>query len=331
MPITETELVWRNGRLIPWEQATIHALSHTVHYGSSVFEGIRCYSTPQGPAIFRLGEHLRRFLDSARIYRMHVPYSLEALVTACDETVHRNGLESAYVRPLALRGYGIVGVDPTDAPIEVFVFAWPWGTYLGEGALRDGVEVCVSSWQRPAPDTYPALAKASGNYLNSQLMRMEARANGYAEAIALDTRGYVSEGSGENLFLVREGSVYTPPLAASILPGITRDTVITLAREQGRTVIETDLPREALYTADELFFTGTAAEVTPIRSVDRIPIGTGRPGPVTRALQDAYLACVSGGVEDTHGWLHPVSGPSATAQRRPGRTARATSPRPPTR
>lgn len=331
MPIKETEWVWRNGRLVPWEQATIHALSHTVHYGSSVFEGIRCYSTPEGPAIFRLVEHLRRFLDSARIYRMQIPYAVEELATACEETVHRNGLESAYLRPLALRGYGTVGVDPTDAPIEVFIFAWPWGTYLGEAALLNGVDVCVSSWHRPAPDTHPALAKASGNYLNSQLMRMEARANGYAEAIALDTRGYVSEGSGENLFLVREGCVFTPPLAASILPGITRHTVMTLAREQGRTVTETDLPREMLYTADELFFTGTAAEVTPIRSVDRVLVGTGRPGPVTCALQDAYLTCVTGRVQDTHGWLHRVSAPDATPHRPPGRTARATSPRPPTR
>lgn len=330
--IPETEFVWRNGRFIPWQEATIHALSHVVHYGSSVFEGIRCYATPSGPAIFRLADHVRRFFDSARIYRMDLPYSAEELTRACEESVRRNGLESAYLRPIALRGYGVVGVDPTDAPIEVFVFAWPWGAYLGESALRDGVDVCVSSWRRPAPDTHPALAKASGNYLNSQLMRMEAATNGYAEAIALDTRGYVSEGSGENLFVVRDGVVCTPPLAAAILPGITRETVMTLARAQGMTVVEADLPREALYAAEELFFTGTAAEVTPVRSVDRVPVGTGRPGPVTRRLQEAYLSCVTGQVEDTRGWLHRVvAEPAVTSRRGGGRTARATSPRPPTR
>lgn len=330
--IPETEFVWRNGGFIPWREATIHALSHAVHYGSSVFEGIRCYATPSGPAIFRLADHVLRFHASARIYRMELPYSAEQLTEACEEAIRRNGLESAYLRPIALRGYGVVGVDPTEAPVEVFVFAWPWGAYLGESGLRDGVDVCISSWRRPAPDTHPALAKAGGNYLNSQLMRMEARANGYAEAIALDTRGYVSEGSGENLFVVRDGSVYTPPLAAAILPGITRETVITLARAEGLTVVEADLPREGLYTADELFLTGTAAEVTPVRSVDRVPVGAGRPGPVTRRLQEAYLACVTGRVEDAHGWLHRVvAEPGASDRPGRGRSARATSPRPPTR
>lgn len=330
MALAETEFVWRNGRFIPWRDATIHALSHVVHYGSAVFEGIRCYSTPRGPALFRLRDHVRRLLDSARIYRMAVPHSADGLVEACVETVRRNGLEACYVRPIVLRGYGVVGVDPGDAPVETFVFAWPWGSYLGDAALRQGVEVCVSSWLRPAPDTYPSLAKASGGYLNSQLMRMEARANGYAEAIALDTRGHLSEGSGENLFLVREGTIYTPPLAASILPGITRDTMITLARERGLPVVETDLPREMLYVADEIFFTGTAAEVTPVRSVDRVPVGAGVPGPITRALQEAYLSLVGGRAEDVRGWLHPVgaSPAEASAARGSGRSGRATSPRP---
>lgn len=304
--IAETEFVWRNGRFVRWGDATIHALSHVVHYGSAVFEGIRCYATPNGAAIFRLRDHVRRLLDSARIYRMPVTYSVDDLVAACVETVRRNRLEACYVRPIALRGYGAVGVDPGEAPVEVFIFAWPWGSYLGASALRDGVDVCVSSWLRPAADTHPAIAKASGNYLNSQLMRMEARANGYAEAIALDSRGYVSEGSGENLFLVRERTLYTPPLGASILPGITRDTVGTLAREQDLPVVETDLPRELLYVADELFFTGTAAEVTPIRSVDRVPVADGKPGPITGALQEAYRALVTGAVADTRGWLEPV-------------------------
>lgn len=307
--VPETEFVWRDGRFIRWHEATIHALSHVVHYGSAVFEGIRCYATPRGPAIFRLRDHIQRLLDSARIYRMPLRYSVDELSQACAETVRRNRLDACYLRPLVLRGYGVVGVDPTDAPVEVFIFTWPWETYLGEQAFREGVDVCVSSWHRPAPDTHPALAKASGNYLNSQLMRMEARANGYAEAIALDSRGFVSEGSGENFFLVRNGTLYTPPLSAAILPGITRDTIIALARERGYTVLEADLLREALYGADELFFSGTAAEVTPIRSVDRIPIRDGKPGPVTKELQQAYLALATGRAEDRHGWLSPVGPP----------------------
>ena len=325
--VPETEFVWRNGRFVAWQDATIHALSHVVHYGSGVFEGIRCYATSRGPAIFRLRDHVRRLLDSARIYRMSLPYGADELAEACAETVRRNGLEACYLRPIAIRGYGVVGVDPTEAPIEVFIFAWPWGTYLGAEALRDGVDVCVSSWRRPAPDTSPAIAKASGHYLGSQLMRMEARANGYGEAIALDTRGCLSEGSGENLFLVRDGTVYTPPVTASILPGITRDTAIALARERGVPVVETDLPREMLYTADEIFLTGTAAEVTPVRSVDRAPVGAGGPGPVTRAVQEDYLAIVGGAAPDPNGWLHHV-GPEATPARGRARSGRAISPRP---
>ncbi len=300
--LPETEFVWRNGQFIAWKDATIHALSHVVHYGSAVFEGIRCYETPRGPAVFRLHDHVRRLLDSARIYRMRLSYSVEDLSAACVETVRRNGLGACYVRPIALRGYGVVGVDPGEAPVEVFIFAWPWGTYLGEAALREGVDVCVSSWHRPAADTHPAIAKASGNYLISQLMRMEARENGYAEAIALDFRGCVSEGSGEFFNVTATTEIYTP----SILPGITRDTVITLARERSCPTLEADLPREMLYVADELFFTGTAAEVTPIRSVDRVLVGDGKPGPITRALQEAYGELVRGAREDTRGWLHAV-------------------------
>jgi branched-chain amino acid aminotransferase len=305
--ISETELVWRNGRLIKWADATVHALSHVVQYGSAVFEGIRCYETPRGPAIFRLREHLRRLVDSARIYRMELAYTPEQLARACAETVARNHLGTCYVRPVVLRGYGSLGVDPANAPIEVMIFAYPWGAYLGPTALKEGVDVCVASWQRPAPNTFPALAKATGNYLNSQLMRMESRVNGYAEAIALSTDGRVSEGSGENLFLVRDGKLFTAPLSNSILPGITRDTIVTLARERGYTVHEAEIPRESLYIADELFFCGTAVEVTPIRSVDRITVGTGKPGPITLELQDAYMSTVTGKSPDTKGWLYPVA------------------------
>jgi len=292
--VPETEFVWRNGKLIKWADATIHALSHVVHYGSSVFEGIRAYSTSRGPAVFRLPEHIRRLADSAKIYHMEVPFSQDDLAGATAQTIHANKLGACYIRPVIFRGYGTVGVDPIGAPSEVFIFAYPWGAYLGEKSQKDGVDVMVSSWNRQAPNTLPAFAKAGGNYLNSQLMKIEARAAGFVEAIALDTRGFVSEGSGENLFFVRNGVLYTPPLVAAILPGITRDTIIQLARERGLTVVEGDLPREMLYVSDELFFVGTAVEITPIRSVDRIPVGTGTPGPVTRDLQTAYMNVVTG-------------------------------------
>ncbi len=304
--VTETDLVWRNGKFIRWSEATIHALSHVVHYGSAVFEGLRCYTTPRGPAIFRLLEHMRRLRDSALIYRMALPHTPEQLADACVECVARNKLSSCYLRPLALRGYGPVGVDGSAAPIEVFIFAWPWGAYLGEEALTQGVDVCISSWNRPAPNTHPAMSKAAGNYLNSQLMRMEANINGYAEAIALDARGLVSEGSGENLFLVRDGQIFTPPLSTSILPGITRDTIVRLARERGYVIVEQEIPREALYIADELFFCGTAVEVTPVRSVDRMKVGAGSRGPITRELQDAYLSLVTGKAPDPNRWLRSV-------------------------
>jgi len=308
MPITPTKYIWMNGELVPWESATVHVMSHALHYGSSVFEGIRAYSTPAGPAIFRLQPHLRRLADSAKIYRMDIPYSIEQLSAACRAVVADNGLASAYLRPLAWRGYGSIGVNPLAAPVETMVAAIEWGAYLGEEALEQGVDVCVSSWTRLAPNTMPSMAKAGGNYLSSQLIVMEAARHGYAEGIALDVNGMLSEGSGENLFVIRDNVIYTPPVTAAILPGITRDSVLTLAREAGYEIREQNLPREALYVADELFFTGTAAEVSPIRSVDGITIGAGKRGPITTVLQKAFFGLFSGETEDKWGWLEPVKG-----------------------
>jgi branched-chain amino acid aminotransferase len=304
--MTPTENIWHNGRLIAWSDAKIHVLSHVVSYGSSVFEGIRCYETTKGPAVFRLREHMRRMIDSAKIYRMTVPYTMEQLCDGVLDVVRDTGLKSCYIRPIALRGYGVIGVHPGNNPVETYIACWEWGKYLGEEALSDGVDVCISSWNRMAPNTLPSLAKAGGNYLNSQLIRMEADINGYAEGIALDTNGYISEGSGENIFVIRDGKIHTPPLAISVLPGITRDTVVQLARDLGYEIVETIIPREMLYIADEIFFTGTAAEVTPIRSVDRIKIGTGHRGPVTERLQQEFFAIVNGTVPDRYGWLTPV-------------------------
>ncbi len=294
--------IWFNGKLVPFEEAKIHVLSHVVHYGSSVFEGIRCYNTDRGPAVFRLREHMRRLLDSARIYRMEVPYTLEELETAALETIRASGLKACYIRPVVFRGMGSLGVNPLNSPVEVFIAVWEWGAYLGDEALEQGVDVQVSTWSRMAPNTLPAMAKAGANYANAGLVKMEAVLNGYTEGIMLSVDGYVAEGSGENLFLVRDGVIYTAPLTLSILPGITRDAVITLARDLGYTVIEQPIPREALYIADELFFTGTAAEITPIRSVDRYTIGQGRRGPVTEALQRAFFEIVRKG-KDPYGWL----------------------------
>ncbi len=306
--MTPTEKIWHNGRFIAWDEAKIHVLSHVTSYGSSVFEGVRCYDTKRGPAIFRLKEHTRRLLDSAKIYRMPIPFTLEQLMEAQVELVRVNRLRSCYIRPIALRGYGTMGVMPGSNPTEVFLACWEWGKYLGEEAMTQGVDVCVSSWNRMAPNTLPALAKAGGNYLNSQLIRMQADLDGYAEGIALDRDGYVSEGSGENIFVIRDGRIHTPPLAASVLPGITRDSLLTLAREAGIPVVEMNIPREMLYIADEIFFTGTAAEVTPVRSVDRIPVGSGKRGPITEQLQKAFFDIVEGRVEDRFGWLTPVGG-----------------------
>ena len=303
---TTTNWIWHNGEFIRWEDATIHVMSHVIHYGSSVFEGIRCYSTPDGPAIFRLPEHLRRLHDSAKVYRMEMPYTEAELTDALRELISRNELDGCYIRPIVFRGYGTVGVNPTGSPIETYLVCWPWGTYLGEGALERGVDVCVSSWARPAPNTLPAMAKAGGNYLSSQLIKMEAVANGYDEGIALAPSGIVSEGSGQNLFLIRDGVVITPPMEGTLLQGITRDAVITLAKDMGIEVRERAIPREALYMADELFFTGTAAEVTPIRSVDRIEVGEGKAGAVTLSLQARLLDVAQGRVADPYGWLTPV-------------------------
>ncbi|MBV9083085.1 MAG: branched-chain amino acid transaminase [Acidobacteriaceae bacterium] len=303
-----TEKIWHNGRLIRWDEATIHVLSHVVSYGSSVFEGIRCYETQRGPAIFRAPEHARRLIDSAKIYRMELPYSIDELTTAMVELVRENNLKSCYIRPIVLRGYGDVGVLPKNNPIETYIACWCWGKYLGDEAMTQGVDVCVSSWTRIAPNTLPALSKAGANYMNSQLIRMEAAANGYAEGIALDDAGYVSEGSGENIFVVRDGKILTPPLGASVLPGITRDSVLKIAAQLNIPVVETIIPRELLYIADEVFFTGTAAEVTPIRSIDRIIIGQGQRGAITEKIQRRFFDIVNGKHKDEFGWLMPVAG-----------------------
>jgi branched-chain amino acid aminotransferase len=306
MPINPTKYIWFNGELVPWEKATVHVMTHALHYGSSVFEGVRCYSTPKGPAVFRLTPHTRRLFDSAKIYRMELPYSQAQISDACKAVVRENGLNSAYLRPLVWRGYGELGVMPLKNPVEVMVAAIEWGAYLGAEALENGVDVAVSSWQRVAPNTLPAMAKAGGNYLSSQLIVMEAQRHGYAEGIALDTNGNLSEGSGENLFVIRDGVIFTPPLTAALLPGITRDTILTLARDLSYEVREQNLPREALYLADELFFTGTAAEVSPIRSVDGITIGAGKRGPITTAVQKAFFGLFNGETEDKWGWLEYV-------------------------
>lgn len=301
-PKDEQGKLWMNGQLIPWMDAKIHVLSHVVSYGSSVFEGIRCYETPQGPSIFRLRDHIRRLFDSARIYRIAVPFSQDEIMVACRQVIKVNQLQSGYLRPLVYRGYNTLGVDPSKCPVEVVVAALNWGRYLGEEAITQGVDICVSSWNRLAPNTMPSMAKAGSNYMNSQLMKMEAMANGYSEAIALDVNGNVSEGSGENVFLVRDGVLYTPLLANSILPGITRQCVMTLIREMGMEVVETVIPREMLYLADEIFFTGTAAEVSPVRSVDRYTVGAGRRGPITEKIQSRYFDHIYGKCQDRYGW-----------------------------
>jgi branched-chain amino acid aminotransferase len=302
-----TEKIWHNGRFIAWDDAKIHVLSHVTSYGSSVFEGVRCYETIHGPAIFRPREHMQRLLDSAKIYRIDLTYGIDELCAAMAELVRINGLRSCYLRPIVLRGYGDVGVLPLNVPTETYLACWEWGKYLGDEGITKGVDVCVSSWTRIAPNTLPALAKAGANYMNSQLIRMEAHANGYAEGIALDQSGYVSEGSGENIFLVRNGKIVTPPLGASVLPGITRDTIIHLAQAMNIPIVETIIPREMLYIADEVFFCGTAVEVTPIRSVDRIQVGNGSRGPITEALQSAFFDLVRGNTPDRLGWLYPVA------------------------
>lgn len=294
--------IWFNGEFVPYEEANIHVLSHVVHYGSSVFEGIRCYNTDEGSAIFRLEEHMQRLIDSAKVHRMHIPYSVDELCDAVVDTVERSGMESCYIRPVTFRGMGPMGVNPLQNKVETFIAVWEWGTYLGEEALDSGVDVEVASWNRLAPNTLPAMAKAGGNYLNASLVKMNAIKNGMTEGIMLSTDGYLAEGSGENLFIVRDGKIYTAPVGLSILPGITRDAIIQMAKEKGYSIEEKVVPREALYIADELFFTGTAAEVTPIRSVDHYTVGEGGRGPITKDLQDAFFDIVHGG-NDPHDWL----------------------------
>jgi len=303
MAFDESGKIWFNGKFVDWKEANVHVLSHVVHYGSSVFEGIRCYNTKKGPGIFRLEEHVARLYNSAKIYRMDIPYSQEEFKEAILETVQINRLKACYIRPVVFRGYAELGVYPLNCPVESVIAAWAWGKYLGEEALELGVDVGVSSWRRMAPDTMPNLAKAGSNYMNSQLAKMEALFNGYHEAIMLDYSGMVSEGSGENIFLVKEDTLYTPPVSSSLLNGITRDSIITLASDMDLEVSEQQIPREMLYLADEVFLTGTAAEVTPIRSVDQILIGEGVRGEITKKLQDSFFKIIEGESEDQYGWL----------------------------
>ena len=304
MPIQATQHIWHNGELIPWEKANIHVMSHVVHYGSSVFEGIRCYAQPNSAGVFRLPEHMARLVDSAKIYRMPLPYTAEELTTAVVDVIEANGVAPCYIRPIAFRGYGEMGVNPLKSPVEVYIANFPWGKYVPG---NHGADVCVSSWNRLAPNTMPSLAKAGANYMNSQLIRMEAETNGYDEGIGLDVNGYLAEGSGENLFLVRGDVLYTTPLANSVLNGLTRSSILSLAKQLGITVVEQALPREMLYICDEAFFTGTAAEVTHLRSVDRILVGDGTMGPITSALHKAFFDIVNGLAPDRFNWLTPVN------------------------
>lgn len=310
MAIKESRFIWFNGEMLPWEKATVHVMTHALHYASSVFEGVRCYETHKGPALFRLGDHTKRLFDSAKVHRLDFAYSAAEIDAACREVLRSNGLGKAYVRPLVFRGYGGLGVCDTESPIDVVIAAFEWGTYLGSEALEAGVDVCVSSWNRPTPNTIPSLAKSSGNYLSSQLIGREAARGGFAEGIALDQMGCVSEGSGENVFLVRDGVLYTPPAWSSILPGLTRDSVMRLAADMGIKTREEPMPREAMYIADEMFFTGTAAEITPVRSVDQISIADGKRGPVTAKLQRAFFGLFSGETPDKRGWLDFVTTPT---------------------
>ena len=313
MSFSGTGKIWMNGKLVNWADANIHIASHVIHYGSAVFEGARCYKTPKGSVFFRLGAHMRRLYDSARIYRMDYDVDCETLTRGVIDTVIANGMEACYIRPLIYRGYHTLGVNPLPCPVEGAILVWEWGAYLGADALEKGVDVKVSSWTRSAPNTFPAMAKTVANYANSGLIKMEAVLDGYSEGIALNPDGLLSEGSGQNLFIVRDGVLYTPPLAASVLAGITRDSIMTLAKDQGLPVREQDMPREFLYVADEVFFAGTAAEITPIRSVDKIQVGAGRRGPITTALQTAFFDYINGVVPDRHDWLTPVQVPKAAA------------------
>ncbi len=305
-PFNENGKIWMNGDLVPWKDANIHIASHVIHYGSSIFEGFRAYESSQGPVIFRLRAHTQRLYNSCKMYRMDIPYTQEEFNLAVIDTIKSNGFSSCYIRPIVYRGYGTLGVDPFPNPVNCAIIVWEWGTYLGEEALEKGVDVKISTWQRMAPNTLPALSKSGANYMNSQLIKMEALMEGYVEGIALNTSGNVSEGSGENIFVVVNDIIHTPPLSSSILPGITRDTVIQLAREKGLSVVEEVIPREMLYIADEVLFTGSAAEITPIRSIDKISIGSGKRGPITKILQDAFFSYIKGEREDKFNWLTHV-------------------------
>src|SRR5262245_3089007 len=298
-----TGTIWMNGKLVEWKDATIHVATHVIHYGTGVFEGARCYNTPRGSACFRLDAHMRRLQQSAKIYRMEYPLDLAGWQNAVLETIRANAMKACYIRPIVYRGYDSLGVNPLTCPVDAAILLWEWGAYLGKEALEEGVDVKVASWARMAPNTLPAMAKSAANYANSALIKMEALSDGYSEGIALDVAGNISAGSGQNIFMVRDGAIFTPPLGSSILGGITRDSVITLARDLGYTVSESVIPREALYIADEVFFVGTAAEVTPVRSIDKLKVGSGKRGPVTQALQQAFFAVINGEMPDTHGWL----------------------------
>ncbi len=301
MPIQEVDKIWMNGELVDWKDANVHVLTHALHYGSAVFEGIRCYKTVDGPAVFRLKEHIARLFDSAKIYFMEIPYSPEELRAATKEMIKANGLDECYVRPIALRGYGEMGLSPLRSPVDVAIAAWPWGTYLGEEGLKNGIRTRISSWQRISPNILPPMAKATGQYLNSIIAKIECLQTGFDEAILLDYRGFVSEGPGENIFIVKDGTIYTPPLHASVLKGITRDSIMKIADDMGHKVVETDITRASLYLADEAFFTGTAAELTPIREIDGHDIG--KPGEITKKLQDKFFEIIKGNDKNYKQWL----------------------------
>lgn len=308
MSTKKADYIWFNGDMVPWAEAKVHVMSHALHYGTSVFEGVRCYDTNKGPAVFRHREHMQRLRDSAKIYRMPVSYSVDELMAACRETLRKNNLTSAYIRPLVFIGDVGMGVNPPPGyNTDVIIAAFPWGAYLGEEALDQGIDAMVSSWNRSAPNTIPTAAKAGGNYLSSLLVGSEARRHGYSEGIALDVHGYVSEGAGENIFLVKDGIVFTPTLTSAALPGITRDAILKLTKDLGIEVREQVLSRESLYLADEVFMTGTAAEITPVRSVDGIQVGIGRCGPVTKRIQQSFFGLFNGQTEDKYGWLDPVN------------------------
>ncbi len=307
MAIQTTDKIWHNGVLIPWNDAQIHVMSHVINYGSSVFEGIRCYAPAGLPAIFRLRDHMQRLSDSAKIYRIEFEYTIDQLCAAALELVAANGVWPCYLRPIIMRGYGEAGVNPFNSPTEIYMVNYPWGKYLGKGNVSDGVDACISSWSRIAPNTMPAMAKAGANYMNSQLIKMESIVNGYVEGIALDVNGYVSEASGANIFVVRKGKLITPPLGNSVLPGITRECVVALSEDIGMPVVEQMIPREMLYIADEVFFCGTASEITPIRSIDKIRVNNGVTGPVTLALQREFFGIVNGTIADRHNWFTKVA------------------------